>query len=122
MKLAITIWGNRVSPVFDAAGTLLIARVENREILEKKYIPFEPDSHEKLIRLLKKFDISLMVCGAISTQPANLIIENRIRLLSFVTGDARQVLDNLAKKEALEKNFMMPGCSLHYNGSGSHRS
>ena len=121
MKLAITIWGNRVSPVFDAAGTLLVARVANREIIEKNYIPFEPGSHEKLIRLLKKLNIGLMVCGAISTHPANLIIENQIRLLSFVTGDAWQVLDHLARKESLEKNFMMPGCSLHYNGFSLHK-
>ena len=44
MKIAITIWGNRISPVFDAARTLLVARIENRTILKKRYIPFNPDS------------------------------------------------------------------------------
>jgi predicted Fe-Mo cluster-binding NifX family protein len=40
MKIAITTWGNRVSPVFDAAKTLLIADIENQSIHSKKYEVF----------------------------------------------------------------------------------
>lgn len=101
--------------MFDAAGTLLVVRIENQKILEKKYISFEPGSPTKLIRLLSDLQVNVLVCGAISTKPANLIIKSNIKLLSFVTGNTYQLLNTLAKKETLEKNFMMPGCSLHYN-------
>lgn len=114
MKLAITIWGNRVSPVFDAAGTLLIAQVENRIILEKSYTSFDPEALNELIKFLKKMQVSVLICGAISTKPADLIVENNIKLISFVTGNAMNFLENFARRQTIGKAFMMPGCSRQY--------
>ncbi len=114
MKIAITIWGNRISPVFDAAHTLLVARVENRRILKKMYTPFDPDSPQDLIRILKKMKTTTLICGAISTKPADFIVENDIKLISFVTGNALDFLDSFATRQAIEKVNMMPGCSIDY--------
>lgn len=114
MKLAITIWGNRVSPVFDAAGTLLVACIENRRITRKSYVSFDPATPSDLIQLLKKMQISILICGAISTKPADLIVDSDIKLISFVTGNAIHFLENFAQKQTIEKIFMMPGCSKQY--------
>ncbi len=114
MKLAITIWGNRISPVFDAASTLLVAHLEKKTIIKKTYKSFNPETPENLFKILKKMEISVLVCGAISTRPADLIVENGIKLISFVTGDASSFLDNFAHKGTIEKTFMMPGCSKQY--------
>jgi len=114
VKLSITIWGNRISPVFDAARTLLVARIENRRILEKRYIPFNPDSPRDLIRILKQMEIDTLICGAISTKPADFIVENDIKLISFVTGNALDFLDSFATRQAIGKGDMMPGCSIDY--------
>ena len=114
MKLAITIWGNRVSPVFDAAATLLVAHIENRMIIKKNYISFDPGIPSDLIKLLKKMQIPVLICGAISTKPADLIINNDIKLISFVTGNALKLIENFARKQTIEKSYMMPGCSKQY--------
>jgi len=114
LKIAITIWGNRISPVFDAAGTLLVAQIENRMIIKKTYKSFNPAIPYDLIKILKKMQISVLICGAISTKPADLIVENDIKLVSFVTGNAIKLLDNFAHKQTIEKTFMMPGCSKQY--------
>lgn len=114
MKIAITIWGNRISPVFDAARTLLVARIENRTILKKRYIPFNPDSPRDLIRILQQMETDTLICGAISTEPADFIVENDIKLISFVTGNALDFLDSFATRQAIEKGNMMPGCSIDY--------
>ena len=114
MKLAITVWGNRVSPVFDAAGTLLVAQIENQGIIKKEYKSFKPAIPSDLIKILKKMKVSVLVCGAISTKPADLIVESDIKLISFVTGNALKILDNFAHKQTIEKTFMMPGCSKQY--------
>ncbi len=110
MKLAITTWGNRVSPVFDAAGTLLVAHIENRVIKRKEYISFDPKMPAELINMLKKMQISLLICGAISTKPADLIVDSDVKLISFVTGNAIQLLENFARKQTINKTFIMPGC------------
>jgi len=114
LKIAITVWGNRVSPVFDAASTLFVADIENRIILNKTYTSFNPEIPSDLLKSLKKMGVSILICGAISTKPADLIIENDIKLISFVTGNALKLLDNFARKQTLEKTFMMPGCSKQY--------
>lgn len=114
MKIAITVWGNRVSPVFDAASTLFIAEVRNRAILKKNYAAFNPAVPADLLSLLKKKGISILICGAISTKSAELLVENDIKLISFVTGNALKILDDFASKQTIEKTFMMPGCSRQY--------
>ncbi len=114
MKLAITIWGNRVSPVFDAAATLLIARIENRMVIEKSYFSFDPDHPMDLVNMLRKKQVSILICGAISTKPADMIVDNNIKLISFVTGNALKLLEDFAHKQTIQKSYMMPGCSKQY--------
>ncbi len=114
MKIAITIWGNRISPVFDAAHTLLTARIKNRMILSKEYTPFDPDSPQELIQILKSAGATTLICGAISTKPADFIVENDIKLISFVTGNALDFLDSFATRQTIGKMHMMPGCRIDY--------
>ena len=115
LKTAITVWGNRISPVFDAAGTLLVVEIENHQIKKKQYLSFDPETPSDLTHVLKKMDVDVLVCGAISTKPANLIIGNDIKLISFVTGNVQQLLETFVKNQTIEKNFMMPGCSRQYS-------
>ncbi len=114
MKIAITTWGNRISPVFDAAHTLLTARIKNRMIRGKTYTHFDPDSPQELIRILKRMEVTTLICGAISTKPADFIVENNIKLISFVTGNALDFLDSFATRQTIAKINMMPGCSIDY--------
>ena len=42
LKTAITVWGSRISPVLDAAGTLLVVEIEGHRIKQKQYLSFDP--------------------------------------------------------------------------------
>lgn len=111
MKIAITTWGNRVSPVFDAAQTLLIADIENHGIHSKRYESFQPDDISALTSLLNREKVAALVCGAISESYAARLVENKIRMFCFVTGNAMDVLDCLAVHNIIKPAFMMPGCT-----------
>ena len=100
--------------MFDAASTMLVAQIENRIIIQKDYIHFDAGAPSELIRLLKQLQVPILICGAISTKPADLIVESDIKLISFVTGNAINFLENFARKQTIEKAFMMPGCSKQY--------
>ena len=110
MKIAITTWGNRVSPVFDAAKTLLIAEIENQGIHSKKYESFQPDDIISLASLLNRENVSALVCGAISETYEDRLAEKRIRMVAFVTGNAMEILNCLAIHHTIQPAFMMPGC------------
>lgn len=109
MKLAVTVWGNRISPVFDAASTLLVAEMSDKKILRQYYTDFDPESPIDLIHTLKKHHVTILVCGAISKTPASLILDQHIHLISFVTGNVRQFLDSFTLNRTVEKKHMMPG-------------
>ncbi|WP_321493045.1 NifB/NifX family molybdenum-iron cluster-binding protein [uncultured Desulfobacter sp.] len=111
MKVAITTWGNRVSPVFDAAKTLLIADVENQSINSKKYESFHPDDIGALAALLNRERVDALVCGAISETYAARLDENKVRMFAFITGNTMDILDCLARHNTINPNFMMPGCT-----------
>jgi predicted Fe-Mo cluster-binding NifX family protein len=120
MKIAITTWGNRVSPVFDAAQTLLIADIDNQSIHNKKYESFKPDDITALAALLNREKVTALVCGAISETYAARLVENRIRMHAFVTGNAMDILKSLASDNIIKPAFKMPDIALEKSGFARH--
>ena len=41
MRVAVTVWENRISPLFDATRTLLIADIHGCVVTEKHLVPFD---------------------------------------------------------------------------------
>ena len=110
MKVAITIWEDRISPVFDASRMLLIAEIENATIISKKHVTFNPEMPSYLIENLIGMDIAVLICGAVTEIPANMIEAGGIKLIPFVAGHVNEVLDSYAKNAAIRSVFLMPGC------------
>ena len=110
MKTALTIWGNRISPVFDSANTLLIVEIKSKQVCSRRYEPFYPDFPSRLAERLADLDIEVLICGAISERPANIIESGGVKLIPFITGSADEVLDAYARGAAFVKPFLMPGC------------
>lgn len=114
MNIAVTTWGNRVSPVFDSAGTLLIADIRDKAVQQRSYTAFKPGNIDALAALLHEMKAATLICGAISTQPANAIVAHHIHLISFVSGNAMDILTAFARRQTIDQTHMMPGCSLAY--------
>ncbi|MCG8620019.1 MAG: NifB/NifX family molybdenum-iron cluster-binding protein [Desulfobacterales bacterium] len=116
MRIAVTAWGNRVSPVFDSARTLLIADIENQAVTRTTYKSFHPDDMSGLAELLKRLDAPTLICGAISTQPAEVLTAHRIKLISFVSGNALEILSTFARRNTVDEAHMMPGLPTSHQG------
>jgi predicted Fe-Mo cluster-binding NifX family protein len=120
MKTALTIWEDRISPVFDSASKLLIARIEEGAIKEKYYVSFHPEPPYKLAERLVDMEVSVLFCGAISQRPATIIENSGIELVPFVTGPAFELLEAFARREPVTPKFSMPGCRGNH-GQGCMR-
>ena len=109
MKIAMTIWGNRISPVFDSAQTIVLAEIAQGMGVkdERDFLPRLVAS--RLARMVTETGIDTLICGAISEHPARIIQESGIKLLSFVGGNADDFLAAYAAGKPLD-SFMMPGC------------
>ena len=121
MKVAITIWENRISPVFDSSRMLLIAEIKDAKVIDKKYMTFNPEMPSYLIDNLNRMDIAVLICGAVSEIPAKMIEAGGISLIPFVAGHADEVLASYAKETKISSGFLMPGCK-NDNDSKSQRS
>ncbi len=108
MKIAITVWGNRISPVFDSAQTLLVAQIENRKVIRKSHETFDATGF-CWVENLKKMGVSVLICGAISEKPANTLAMSGITLIPFVTGNALQVLELYLSNKPVSAAYFMPG-------------
>lgn len=114
MKVALTAWGDRVSPVFDSSRTLLIAKIENNEIVERRHEAFFPEMSWRLADVLNRLGIDVMICGAISQFPAGIIENSGIQLISFIGGNVEQVLGAYAEGMRIVPEFSQPGCGWRH--------
>ncbi|CCK79946.1 conserved uncharacterized protein [Desulfobacula toluolica Tol2] len=110
MKVAITVWDEKISPVFDSAHKLLIADIKNEKIKKMSYQSFNPQFEARLTEDLSHFGIEVLICGAISEIHSTLIEACAIKLIPFIGGNVNQVLEAYAKGNPLGPSFLMPGC------------
>jgi predicted Fe-Mo cluster-binding NifX family protein len=110
MKVALTVWEKRISPVFDSAAMLLIAEIENSEVTAKYTEPFNPEMPSQLAMSLNVQDVDTLICGAISEVPADMIEAEGIKLIPFISGDVYEILNFYAKGIPIVPEFLMPGC------------
>ncbi len=118
MKVAVTVWNNRVSPVFDSSHMLLVGEIRGVVVTSRQYVLFNPDMLSSFVNMLTGLDISVLICGAVSEHPANAIEAGGIYLIPFITGNAEEVLDAYARNDRLEPSFIMPGCGRSQGRKG----
>ena len=109
MNIAITVWNNRISPVFDSAGTLLVAEICKAEIIDRKIRLFQTGLFDRFVQLLGNLDVQVLICGAICAGPVTILESQGIKVISFVAGDVEKVLKMYASGDDLAE-FSMPGC------------
>ncbi len=109
MKIGLTVWNNHISPVFDAAQTLLVVDFEHSEIVDKKYVPLQPGIPHHQAGSVMAQNIQVLICGAISEVFARMVTASGIQLIPFITGGADDVLNAYIKGKLQTRAFWMPG-------------
>ncbi len=109
MHVAITVWGNRISPVFDAAQTLLVAEIRNNVVINRKIVGFQAELFNGLLRLLEEMNVRVLICGALCEGPVRLLESRGIEVIPFMTGEVEKILGLYAGGKDLGE-CTMPGC------------
>ena len=110
LKVALTIWGNRISPVFDSARKLLIVEVESNKVVDRQYELFNAETDSDLAKMLTDLQINVLICGAISRRYSDIIETSEIKLIPFITGHVDVVLESYIQNNRVATDFLMPGC------------
>jgi len=110
VRLALTIWETRVSPVADSARQLLLVDIGNTSILGRRYESFQQDSLFYRARRLADLNTKIFICGAISDFFRSLIEGYGIRIIPFIRGNADDVLHAYLAQSLSNPRFVMVGC------------
>ena len=111
MKIAVAVYNNRISPVFDASKNVLVLDIKNRHIDAKQVETFSNDNPEQKVFRLSELGVKELICGAVSTDLARLLDCQGIKLISFTAGNLDEVLSAYLQKGLPDPRLRMPGYS-----------
>jgi predicted Fe-Mo cluster-binding NifX family protein len=110
MKLALTVWENRISPLFDCARGLLIVEIADQTAIGRHFESFNYESPLSRATRLSDLGVNVLICGAVSDSFASVIETCGIRMIPFVSGAVEEVIDAYLKRGLSDSKFRMPGC------------
>jgi len=103
MKVAMPVFGRRVSPRFDCANSFVVATIAGKEVtVQHEFDATKWSPHERIDHLLA-LRVDAVVCGGIDWRSAARLRDAGITLYSGVTGTSKENLD------ALVKGALIPG-------------
>lgn len=92
MKLAIPLFGSRVSPRFDCAPAFLIVIVEQGHEIQRQVLAAVGWTPEQRVAELKALAVNAVICGGIDRWSAEVLRTAGVKVHNAVTGDADEVL------------------------------
>jgi predicted Fe-Mo cluster-binding NifX family protein len=110
MRVAVSTWSGRVSPVFDVAKHLLLVDLDGeaqsgRE--EAAIVETEPVARAGRVAQL---GVDVLICGAISVPLEAMLISAGVRVIPHTCGPVDEVLQAFAGGRLTDGAFLMPGC------------
>ena len=92
MKIAVPLFGWRVSPRFGCSGEMMIAEIADGSIAATQVVPCSRMSPQQIAGMLAESGVSTMICGGINCQHAAMLAARGIGVIDGVLGDAEIVL------------------------------
>jgi predicted Fe-Mo cluster-binding NifX family protein len=110
MKVAIPIFRDRVSPVYDAAETVLILEFDDRRETSRYRLDLQGGALTQRVEKLSANGVDVLLCGAISRPLYDMLELAGIKVRPFLSGDVDRVLRAYLDGRLSEPQFSMPGC------------
>jgi predicted Fe-Mo cluster-binding NifX family protein len=110
MRLAIPIWGHRISPVLDTASNLLVVEIEDqRETSRSQTFLDENDTSRRCLRI-RSLEIDTLLCGAVSRVFLRMLSASGIHVIPEISGPTEDIIKAYLQGGLFRSRFQMPGC------------
>ena len=120
VRIAIPVWKERVSPVFDVAKHLLVVDIEDSTEVARSLKTLTDDQLTDRAQYVADLGVEILICGAIS-RSLELILEARaVGVIPHVCGATEAILRAFLCGRINEEGFLMPGCKLRRRDGQSH--
>ena len=113
MRIAVPIWNDKISPVFDTASRLVISDTKDlNELARFKTYLYEKDLSRRCLRI-QKLKVNILICGAISRSFSMILMSAGIEIISGISGKVEDVLSAYLHGTLSNPKFLMPGCKTN---------
>jgi predicted Fe-Mo cluster-binding NifX family protein len=110
MRIAIPVWDDHVSPIFDVARQIRIYDVENGSVRQASVADMPAGHHAGALR---EHGIELLICAAVSSQLESLMWVSGIDVVSDVCGPADAIARAFAAGDTALGRYRSPGAGSH---------
>ena len=111
MKVALTVWNGRISPVFDVSRKILVLDIHHGVVTGRREELLEGIDPVQKAGKLVEWEVRTLLCGAISQPQAGLFAAYGIRTFPFIAGDVEEVIEAYLARKLSNRRMAMPGCS-----------
>ena len=111
MKIAIPLFGTRISPRLECAKNILLIKIEekDRKVLSSEEKDFQAGSAGENIEFYVSNEIKVVICGGVSVEMKDLLTKHKIKIISWVTGEADKELDLFMEEKLVSGAMLCPG-------------
>ena len=117
-KTAFTHWDDRIAPVFDVARQVRVVETESGRIVAEREESLADGPPAQKVSRLAELGVGTLVCGAISRNLREMVVARGIRVVPFVAGDLREIVEAWLNGHLDRDVFAMPGCCRRGRGGG----
>jgi predicted Fe-Mo cluster-binding NifX family protein len=109
MKVAIPVFGPRVSPRFDCAPRLLLLTLQDGKIVERQELHLIPSGPWQRVEKLKELGVQALICGGIDVNSAQLLNNHQIQVIGWVAGEVEEALKYFLRGKLRPGSALCPG-------------
>ena len=106
MKVAMALFGTRVSPRFDCAPGFEVIEISDGDISARTHLDTRGMAIPDRLKKLAELGVETLICGGIDARSAEQLEFSGIKIYSWVTGEAEDALSCLLEGQ-LESGLMM---------------
>lgn len=109
-NIALPVYNGRIAPLFDVARCFLCVAVEGNTVGKPEYLETGNLCVMENIELLRRQNVGVIICSAISRVYATAVQNAGIQLVHGIIGPVDEIIAVYAKNEAQLWEYRMPGC------------
>jgi predicted Fe-Mo cluster-binding NifX family protein len=108
-KLAIPLFGTRISPHFTYAEMALLVDIDNGSVAQTREIALGPGDELERIQYFKSLEIDTLICGGISSVAERMFSGQNVTVISWISGEARDALNQFVNKGLVSGTCLCAG-------------
>jgi predicted Fe-Mo cluster-binding NifX family protein len=108
-RVAIPVFGSRVSPVLDSCQRMVVIDIEDGREIRRQEISVEKMSVYERIEIIARWGIRKVICAGISDVMCKFLAGKNIVIASGIAGEFEKIINAYICNRLDDECFVMPG-------------